>query len=83
MRIAVSAVAEVGTSANSTAYFLRGVGGTVEKDRLYHTPYTLRTIYAITSAYALRPYLVRPHLCVRPTPLPSMPSPLRTPYALT
>ena len=24
-----------------------------------------------------------PHLCVRPTPSPSIPSPLRTPYALT
>jgi hypothetical protein len=25
---------------------------------------------------------LRPHLCVRPTPSPSIPSPLRTPYAL-
>ena len=71
------------------ALFLRGVGGTVESPRKtgcrvpYARPLRPQNTYALTSAYALRHHLVCPHLCVRPTPSPSMPSPLRTPYALT
>ena len=59
-------VAEV-RSANCTAYFLRGVGGTVEIRKRPAVPYALRpqNTYALTSAYALRPHLVRPHLCSR------------------
>jgi len=61
-----------------TAYFLRGVGGTVEIRKRPAVPYALRpqNTYALTSAYALRPHLVSPHLCVRPTPSPSTPAPL-------